>query len=241
MNQPDRDLLPLPDFVFKLNENVLKQLVACLRLLLRGILLLILVGLFTELFPFRPWQPLWYLKFGQAGFQYGPTCILAFLIAILAELFEPDPNRARQRRMRLVTVTNVAIVVFSLLIPLQVVSYGQIWIDSEDQVKTSIATLHSNLAKLRDGLRAAGSVEELNAAMSEIKATPAAVLSGIPLPEQKRRLLESLDLQETGLSKKFSEERQQKLVTLFFSTLKGVGGSAILALTLLGCKRWIAP
>jgi hypothetical protein len=40
------------------------------------------------------------------------------LIAILAEFFEPDINRAMGRRRRLLNFTNFAIIVFLLLIPL---------------------------------------------------------------------------------------------------------------------------
>jgi len=38
------------DFAYKLNENDLGKLVGCFRLLLRGIVLLILVGFFIALF-----------------------------------------------------------------------------------------------------------------------------------------------------------------------------------------------
>lgn len=241
MGFQDQDFPPLPDFAFKLNERVLGQLVGCLRILSRALLLLIVVGLFTALFPFQPWQPAWHLKLGQAGFEYGATCLLAFLIALLAEFFEPDVDRALLRRMRLLTVANLAIVIFLLLIPMQVVSYGQLWFDSASQTQARIGGLTDNLTKLRQGIRGAGSVAELNAVMLEVKATPSAVLSGLPLPEQKRRLIESMDLQQSQLSEQFSQDRQQKLISLFFSTLRGVLGAGILAFAFLGCKRLMAP
>jgi hypothetical protein len=195
MDRQDQNFPPPPDFAYKLNEVELGRLVGCLRLLLRGIILIILVGSFTALFPFQPWLPVWYLQLGQTGFEYGATSIFAFLIAILAEFFEPDINRAMRRRLRLLNVTNLAIVVFLLLIPLQVLSYGQLWIDSEAQTQASIGRLTDNLSKLRQGIRSADSVGDLNTVIRETKASLSPALNGIALAEQKRQLIEAIDQQ----------------------------------------------
>lgn len=241
MEQPDRNLPHVPDFAYKLNESDIGKLVGCLRLLLRGIVLLILVGFFIALFPFQPWVPAWYLQLGQTGFEYGATSILACLIAILAEFFEPYINRAMGRRRRLLNFTNFAIIVFLLLIPLQVISYGQLWIDSKDQTQVSIGRLTTNLSKLRQGIQSADSVGELNTTIREIKANVSTALNGMALTEQKRQLVAEIDRQQLQLSKQFKQDREQKLTTLFFSTIRGMLGAGILALTLVGCKRLLRP
>lgn len=241
MNYPENGLPPLPDFTFKLNEVVLRQLVGCLRLLMRALLIFIVAGFLMAMIPFQPWEAMWYLKIGQTGFEYGVTCVFAFLLAILVEFFEPDADRAMQRRARLLTVANWVIIAFLLLIPLQLFSYGHLWISSKDQTRSSVGALNTNLSKLRQEIRGANSVGELNAAIVAINAAPPAALQGLPLPEQKRRLIESLDLQQKQLDEKFQQERQNKLLGLSLSTIRGVLAAAILSLTFLGCKRILTP
>ena len=143
MNQPENGFPPVPDFIFKLNEPVLQQLVGCLRLLLRGALVFIFAGFVSAMLPFQPWQALWHLRIGQASFEYGITALFAFALAILVEFFEPDADRAILRRMRLLTAANIAAVFFAVLIPLQIFSYGKVWIDSKEQTRSGIGALNS--------------------------------------------------------------------------------------------------
>jgi hypothetical protein len=241
LNQPENGFPPVPDFAFKLNEPVLQQLVACLRLLLRGALLFIFAGFVSAMLPFQPWQAMWYLRFGQTGFEYGITILFAFSLAILVEFFEPDVDRAILRRMRLLNGATIAAVFFAVLIPLQIFSYGQVWIEGKDQSRSGIAALNTNLAKLRQQIRSASSVPVLNAAMRAINATPPAALQGLPLAEQQRRLIESIDQQQKQLDQNFERDRQQKLLGLSVRTIKGVLAAGILALTFLGCRRILTP
>jgi MFS family permease len=241
LNQPENGFPPVPDFAFKLNEPVLQQLVACLRLLLRGALLFILAGFVSAMLPFQPWKAMWYLRFGQTGFEYGITILFAFSLAILVEFFEPDVDRAILRRMRLLNGATIAAVFFAVLIPLQIFSYGQVWIEGKDQSRSGIAALNTNLAKLRQQIRSASSVPVLNAAMRAINATPPAALQGLPLAEQQRRLLESIDQQQNQLDQNFERERQQKMLGLLLRTIKGVLAAGILAITFQGCRRILTP
>lgn len=220
---------------------MLQQLVACLRLLLRGALLFILAGFVSAMLPFQPWQAMWYLRFGQTGFEYGITILFAFSLAILVEFFEPDVDRAILRRMRLLNGATIAAVFFAVLIPLQIFSYGQVWIEGKDQSRSGIAALNTNLAKLRQQIRSASSVPVLNAAMQAINATPPAALQGLPLAEQQRRLIESIDQQQKQLDQNFERERQQKMFGLLLRTIKGVLAAGILAITFLGCRRILTP
>jgi hypothetical protein len=220
---------------------VLQQLVACLRLLLRGALLFIFAGFVSAMLPFQPWQAMWYLRFGQTGFEYGITILFAFSLAILVEFFEPDVDRAILRRMRLLNGATIAAVFFAVLIPLQIFSYGQVWIEGKDQSRSGIAALNTNLAKLRQQIRSASSVPVLNAAMQAINATPPAALQGLPLAEQQRRLIESIDQQQKQLDQNFERERQQKMFGLLLRTIKGVLAAGILAITFLGCRRILTP
>jgi hypothetical protein len=162
-------------------------------------------------------------------------------LAILVEFFEPDVDRAILRRMRLLNGATIAAVFFAVLIPLQIFSYGQVWIEGKDQSRSGIAALNTNLAKLRQQIRSASSVPVLNAAMRAINATPPAALQGLPLAEQQRRLIESIDQQQKQLDQNFERERQQKMFGLLLRTIKGVLAAGILAITFLGCRRILTP
>lgn len=236
MNQPENGFPPLPDFAFKLNEPVLQQLVGCLRLLFRGALAFILAGFVSAMLPFQPWQAQWYLRIGQTGFEYGITVLFAFALALLLDFFEPDADRAVLRRMRLLSTATIAAVFFAVLIPLQIFSYGQVWIESKDQTRSGIGALNSNLARLRQEIRSASSVPALNATMLAINATPPPALQGLPLAEQQRRLIASLDQQQQQLDQTFERNRRQQLLGLSVRTIKGVLAAGILALIFFGCR-----
>ena len=63
----------------------------------------------------------------------------------------------------------------------------------------------------------------------------------LPLAEQQRRLIESIDQQQKQLDQNFERDRQQKLLGLSVRTIKGVLAAGILALTFLGCRRILTP
>lgn len=241
MNQPDNGYPSIPDFVFKLNQPALQQLVGCLRWLLRGVLIFILAGFLSAMFPFRPWQAPWILKIGQTSFEYGITALFAFALALFVDFFEPDADRAVLRRMRLLTAANIAVGFFAVLIPLQIFGLGQVWIDSKEQTRSGIATLHRNLAALRQEIRSAKDVPALNGAMQAINASPPAALRGLPLAEQQRRLIASIDQQQKQLDQTLVRDRQRKLLGLSIRTIKGVLAAGVLALTFLGCRRILSP
>ncbi|MFM7266782.1 MAG: hypothetical protein ACKOZW_14565 [Cyanobium sp.] len=183
MNELEDGFAPVPDFVFKLNDQMLRSLVACLRLLLRAALVFIVAGLLMAMIPFQPWEAAWYLKIGQVSYEYGVTCLFAFALALFAEFFESDVERAFQRRTRLLSLATAGVAVFALLVPLQMFSYGQVWMNSRDQTRMSVGSLNANLTRLSEEIQSARNLPALYAAMETIKATPPRELEGLTLAE----------------------------------------------------------
>ncbi len=240
MTEPENAFAPVPVFTFRLNDEVLRPLVSCLRLLLRAAVIFILTGFLFALVPLEPWKPTWYLTVGHASWDYGVTCLFAFALALLVEFFEPDVQRALLRRGRLLAAANLGVVVFALLVPLQMFSYGQVWLDSRDQTRMSIGALNAQTSKTREQISQARSVSDLNAAIADIDITPSPELQGLTLTEQQRLLIESLALQQKQLDLKMQSDQQETLLLLFARTFQGVVASGLLALTFLSCRHWLA-
>lgn len=240
MTESENAFAPVPVFTFRLNDEVLRPLVSCLRLLLRAAVIFILTGFLFALVPLEPWKPTWYLTVGHASWDYGVTCLFAFALALLMEFFEPDVQRALLRRSLLLMAANLGVVVFGLLVPLQMFSYGQVWLDSRDQTRISIGTMNAKYSKAREQISQARSVSALNTAVTESEITPPLLLQGLTLAEQQRLLIDSLALQQKQLDLKLQSDQQENLLVLFARTFKGVLASGLLALTFLSCRRWLA-
>jgi hypothetical protein len=240
MNEPETSLAPVPVFALRLNDEVLRPLASCLRLLLRAALVFIFIGFLIAVVPLEPWKAIWYLNIGQVSYDYGVVFLFAFAMALLAEFFEPDVQRALLRRNRLLAVANLGVVLFALLVPLQMFSYGQVWMDSRDQTRLSIGALHARTSKVREQISQARSVSALNAALADTEFTAPLELQGMTLAEQQRRLIEAIALQQKQLDLTVQSDQQEKLLVLFARTFKGVLASGLLALTFLSCRRWLA-
>lgn len=240
MNESDDAPATLPVFTLRLNDEVLRPLVSCLRLLLRAALIFIVAGFLIAVVPFEPWKAAWYLNLGHTSYEYGVTCLFAFALALLVEFFEPDVQRALLRRTRLLAAANLGVLMFALLVPLQMFSYGQVWLDSRDQTRMSIGAMQAKASKARELIGQARSVSDLTTAIAETEITPPLGLQGMSLAEQQRRLIESIALQQQQLDLKVQSDQQEKLLVLFSRTFKGVLASGLLALTFLSCRRWLA-
>lgn len=231
---------PVSVFTLMPNDEVLRPLASCLRLLLRAALVFILAAFLIAVVPFEPWKATWYLNLGQTSYEYGVTCLFAFALALLVEFFEPDLQRALLRRTRLLAAANLGALLFALLVPLQMFSYGHVWLDSRDQTRMSIGAMQARTSKARELIGQARSMADLTTAIADIEIPPPLGLQGLSLAEQQRHLIESIALQQQQQDMKVLSDQQEKLRVLFARAFEGVLASGLLALTFLSCRRWLA-
>ena len=206
-----------------------------LFVLSRTILAVLVVSIAAALFPIQPWQPLWYLKAGQIAVDYGVTFLFALFLILLAGQLGSRGGHSSWQLKSAKRLSSIAFGIYLLLVPIQLLSYGLHWLQSDQQTQRIIRDAQSQVSKLRNRIQAATSEAQLREAFGEQQTLP---LPNTPqLLAEKNQLMEAADARLFQLRGRLISERQQRLATLAVNTAKGVIGSGVIAFGLAGIKR----
>lgn len=204
----------------------------------RTVLVVLLISVAAALFPFQPWQSLWYLKLGQIAVDYGVTVLFSLVLLLLADQFSRSrrggfsPQSTSVKRF-----CSIAFAVYLGLVPVQLFAFGMHWLQTNQQNNQLIRQAQAQVSKLRSRVRDATSEVELRAAIGE-QAPPSLGSPNAPgLSQQKQRMLDAVDSGFFQLRARLKGERQKRLATLAVSTAKGVLGAGVLAFGLAGIRR----
>jgi hypothetical protein len=210
-------------------------MVPILFILSRTVLAILVVSIAAALFPIQPWQPLWYLKAGQIAVDYGVTFLFALFLILLAGQLESQGSYSSWQLKSAKRLSSIAFGIYLLLVPIQLLSYGLHWLQSDQQTQRIIRDAQSQMSRLRSRIQAATSEAQLREAFGEQLI--------LPLPNapqhlaEKNKLMEAADARLFQLRGRLISERQQRLGTLAVNTAKGVIGSGVIAFGLAGIKR----
>lgn len=195
-----------------------KQVMAPILFILScTIVAVLVVSIAAALFPIQPWQPLWYLKTGQIVVEYGVTLLLALFLILLAGQLGSRGSHSRWQLKSAKRLSSIAFRIDLLLVPIQLLSYGLHWLQSDQQMQRIIRDAQSQVSKLCSRIQAATSEAQLLA--------------------EKNKLMEAADARLFQLRANLISERQQRLATLAVNAAKGVIGSGVIAFGLAGIKR----
>jgi hypothetical protein len=124
---------------------------------------LTLLALVSGFFPLALSSPIWWLRLGDSLVNLAPMLLLAVILLRFASFtLKPDADEDR------LTLTHQTVqlasrwaVVFALLVPLQLISFGSLWIESGNQLSVELSKNSTALTALRNRLNAASSEAEL--------------------------------------------------------------------------------
>ena len=164
--------------------------------------------------------------------------LAVILLRFASFTLNPDADEDRLTLTRqTVQLASRWALVFALLVPLQLISFGSLWIASGVKLYDQLNQATTELAGLRNRLNAASSEAELQ----RLQATtiPGLLPPLIPgsLPQQKAQLTEALDLSRSRLQANLSRERTATLVNSLPGTLRVLLGATIVAAFLLTIRR----
>lgn len=208
-----------------------------LLLLARTVLLLLLISVAAAAFPFQPWSPVWFLRLSQLLIDYSPALVLSLGLALLASFYEPKAQRSERQRTLGRRLAAIGLWVYGVLIPVQMLSYGWLWLDSASQLKGAISDAESRVAPLRSRISGAADETTLLSVMSNGRPLPPLPADRPPLAAQKREFLAAVDRDLSNLRTRLEQQRRQQLTSLLVGTLRGVAGAAVVAGGLLAVKR----
>jgi hypothetical protein len=200
---------------------------------------LVLLGLFSGIFPLAVVSPIWWLRLGDSIVNLAPVMLLAVILLRVASLYlNPDDDEDRFTLSRqTVQLASRWALVFALLVPLQLISFGWLWFDSGDKLSQQLNQATTQLAGLRNRLNAASSVAELQ--RLQASTIPGLLPPLIPgsLLQQKAQLIEALDLRRSGLQNNLNRQRTSAVVNSIPPTLRVLLGATIIAAFLLTIRR----
>ena len=200
---------------------------------------LALLALVSGFFPLAIASPIWWLRLGDSLVNLAPVLLLAVILLRFASLYlNPDDDddwRALSRQT--VQLAGRWGLVFALLVPLQLISFGWLWFDSADKLSAQLNQATTELSGLRNRVNAAGSGAELQ--RLQASTIPGLLPPLIPgsLAQQKAQLSESLDLNRSGLQTNLNRQRTSTVVNSLPGTLRVLLGATIVAAFLFTIRR----
>ena len=206
--------------------------------------LLVGLALISGSFPFSPASPIWWLRLSDAAVGLAPVLLLALLAMHLGALLLPgDAELGVRCGRRSFHLARRWAVLFALLVPLQLLGVGWLWIDSQRQLDARLSQIESQRASLLSPLLASASEAELRQHLAEVPpggfpAPPPSLLpAGAPLSAQKQRLSEATQGVLTTLKTTLSRERNDLFRNSLPGSLRVLIGAALISAFLYTITR----
>ena len=201
--------------------------------------MLALLALVSGAFPLAFSSPIWWLRLGEALVNLAPVLLLAVILLRFANFtLNPDDDEDRLSLTRqTVQLASRWALVFALLVPLQLISFGSLWIESGNQLSQELSKNSTALTALRNRVNAASSEAELQQIQSStIPGLLPPLMTG-SIPQQKAQLTEALDLSRTRLQGNLSRQRTSAVVNSIPRTLSVLLGATIVSAFLRTIRR----
>lgn len=214
------------------------------RLLARLLEALVILALLSGAFPVSLANPVWYLRLADAAVGLAPVLLLAVILLHLGSvLLSSDPDLGLDSSIRSVRLASRWALVFAVLVPLQLVGFGWLWVDSVRQLEARVRQLETDRAALISPLMASGSEAELRRQLAQLPPggfppPPLSILqSPASLPAQKQRLDQATLAVRNTLQANLRNEQQTMLRSSLPGALRGLIGAALISTFLITIIR----
>ncbi len=201
--------------------------------------LLALLALVSGFFPLAVASPIWWLRLGDSLVNLAPVLLLAVILLRFASLYlnpDDDDDWLALGRQTVQLASRWGLV-FALLVPLQLISFGWLWFDSADKLSAQLNQATTELSGLRNRVNAVGSEAELQRLQaSTIPGLLPPLVRG-SIAQQKTQLTEALDLSRSRLEANLSRQRTSTVVNSLPGTLRVLLGATIVAAFLFTIRR----
>lgn len=200
---------------------------------------LALLALVSGAFPLAVSSPIWWLRLGEALVNLAPVLLLAVILLRFANFtLNPDDDEDRlSLTHQTVQLASRWALVFALLVPLQLISFGSLWIESGNQLSQELSKNSTALTALRNRVNAASSEAELQQIQSSTIPGLLPPLMPGSIPQQKAQLTEALDLSRSRLQANLSRQRTAAVVNSIPRTLSVLLGATIVSAFLRTIRR----
>ena len=164
--------------------------------------------------------------------------LAVILLRFASFTLNPDADEDRLTLTRqTVQLASRWALVFALLVPLQLISFGWLWFESGNQLSEELSKNSTALTGLRNRLNAASSEAELQRLQATTIPGLLPPLMAGSIAQQKNQLTEALDLSRSRLKANLSRQRTSAVVNSIPPTLRVLLGASIVSAFLLTIRR----
>jgi len=201
--------------------------------------ILALLALVSGAFPLAFSTPIWWLRLGEALVNLAPVLLLAVILLCSANFtLNPDDDEDRfNLTNQTVQLASRWALAFALLVPLHLISFGSLWIESGNQLSQELSKNSTAFTALRSRVNAASSEVELQQIQSSTIPGLLPPLMPGSIPQQKAQLTEALDLSRYRLQANLSRQRTSAVVNSIPPTLSVLLGATIVSAFLRTIRR----
>jgi len=203
-----------------------------------AVFLLFGLGVLSQAFPLRLLAPGWQLRFSTNLIERAPLALIGLVLLQLAAHLDPANRQLQARWQQLGRFGVIAVLGFLLLMPLQVVATAKTIRGLDRNQRSQQQQVDRNLQLLRQQIRAASNLADLQQRIQAIQAPDLILSAGDlnqPLPQLKQALLASVDQSEQQLNRQLGKGSPRKFWSLLQGSGKGVFSSLVLALAFAAC------
>ena len=198
---------------------------------------LVLISLLASAVPLALAQPVWWLRISDAAVNLAPMLLLAVILLRLGDVLVDSKARTSGRRSQ--QLASRWVFVFALLVPLQLIGYAWLWVDSDSQLNRQINQGESGVAALRSRIVASSSESELGSLLAAANPGFLPPLKPGSLAERKQQLSEAIAINTSRISSSLRDQRAETLRTCLPGTLSVLVGAAIVSALLFMLRRQI--
>jgi hypothetical protein len=209
-------------------------------LISRGLEALVLLSLLAGAIPFAVAQPIWWLRLSDSAVSLAPVILLAVVLLRLSSLFlataaapAPGPDSRDFR-----TASRWAIL-YTLLIPLQLLAFAWLWFDSDRVLSERLLQGERNHSALQRALVSTTSDGEIQALLTRTNPGPLPTLTAGSLADHKQQLAKAIDANWANLSANLRGERSSMLRNSIPGSVRVLLGALITAAILFMITREI--
>ena len=206
-------------------------------LISRGLEVLVLLTVLAGSIPLALAQPIWWLRLSDNAVGLAPVILLAVILLRLSSVLSAgDPSDLPIPGRSFRTASRWAIL-YALLIPLQLIAFIWLWVDSDRQVSARILQGEKNASALQRAVASSTSDADLQALLARSNAGPFPPITAGSLADHKQQLSQAIEANGAAFSTNLSTERTEMLKNSIPGTLRVLLGALIVSAILFTITR----
>jgi hypothetical protein len=214
------------------------------RLLAVLLEVLVILALLSGAFPVALANPVWFLRLADGAVGLAPVLLLAVILLHLGSvLVSQNSVQGLSSGHRSLRLAGRWALVFAVLVPLQLLAFGWLWLESAQQLQARFAQVENQRSALLSSLMASSSEAELRQRITQVPpdgfpAPPLSLLQApAPLAIQKQRLNDASLGALTTIKANLDRERQSMLRNSLPGALRGLIGAGLISAFLFTVTR----